>query len=481
MSNEKKKLGLRQLCCWGILLYLLGAVAFYLITEEQLSYREQTVQAAPINSAVGEIAQGVCVLQTFRPTMDQITQVNVPFATYQRENRGILHVKIYDMKTMQPLLQNEIDISMFKTDFVQDILFGTPIVSVKNKLLGLEITSDAPTNGALAVYANENIAQSNLADAQLTVNGVLASGVLSISLRESEAVAFTQGYFVAAMALGLLLGAYCLNLLHKQKTGKRSLGLSVINAIFHYQFLLQQLIARDFKSKYKRSILGVFWSFLNPLLTMSVQYIVFSTLFQQDIPNFPVYLLSGVVFFNFFNEATGMGLSSIVGNASLITKVYIPKYIFPISRVFSSGISLLFSLVPLLLMALFTNAPLNKSFFLLLFPIACTFVFCIGMSMLFSTIMVFFRDMQFLWSVISMLWMYATPIFYPESIIPEQFLIFIKMNPMYHFIRFVRSVILSGASPDPRSYFLCLIAAVIPFMLGVIIFKKTQDKFVLYI
>ena len=118
-------------------------------------------------------------------------------------------------------------------------------------------------------------------------------------------------------------------------------------AIRKYRFLIRQLVSRDFKSKYKRSVFGVLWSFLNPLLTMFVQYIVFSNLFRFDIPYYPVYLLCGIIMFNYFSEACGMTLGSIVGNASLITKVYMPKYIYPLTRVLSSFVNLLISMVPL--------------------------------------------------------------------------------------------------------------------------------------
>lgn len=286
-------------------------------------------------------------------------------------------------------------------------------------------------------------------------------------------------YFEIITLIGLGLFAYCVNLVYRQKAGKESLGLNVINAFTKYEFLLSQLVSRDFKTKYKRSILGVMWSFLNPLLSMTVQYIVFSTIFKSNIPNFAVYLLIGIVFFNFFSEATNMGLMAIVGNSSLITKVYIPKYIFPVSRTLSSTINLLISMIPLLLVVIITHAPITPALLLLPFSIICTIIFCIGMSFILSSAMVFFRDMQFLWGVVSMLWMYATPIFYPESILPQKLMWLFKLNPLYHFIRFTRAIILDGASPEPKAYLLCLIAAFIPLVIGAVVFKKSQDKFIL--
>ena len=216
-------------------------------------------------------------------------------------------------------------------------------------------------------------------------------------------------------------------------------------------------------------------------MTMMVQYIVFSTLFKSDIPNFAVYLLIGIVCFSFFSEACGMALTSIVGNASLITKVYVPKYIYPLTRVMSSTINFGLSLLPLLAVLLITRTPIRPAILLLPFGVCCLFALALGVGMLLASAMVFFRDTQFLWGVVSMLWMYATPIFYPESIIPNQFMLIFKMNPLYHIIRFIRTILINGVSPEPKAYALALIASVVPLVIGATVFKRTQDRFVLNI
>ena len=281
----------------------------------------------------------------------------------------------------------------------------------------------------------------------LLVNGELREGMLHFSLHTRTHLWFGAAYWYLTVAVGGLLALSCVYLCLKVRWGQSCLVLRVISAFQRYGYLMRQLVARDFKTKYKRSVLGVLWSFLNPLLTMMVQYIVFSTLFKSDILNFRLYLLSGIVCFNFFSEATTMGLQSIVGNAALITKVYVPKYIYPVSRVFSSAINLLLSLIPLLAVMLLTGTPIRPAILLLPFGLICLVAFCIGMAFILSTLMVFFRDTQFLWGVVGMLWMYATPIFYPESIIPAQYMAIYKCNPMYHIIRFVRIVLINGVSP----------------------------------
>ncbi|WP_425806377.1 ABC transporter permease [Desulfitobacterium sp. Sab5] len=248
-----------------------------------------------------------------------------------------------------------------------------------------------------------------------------------------------------------------------------------------YKFLLAQLVGRDFKTKYKRSVLGVLWSLLNPLLIMVVQYIVFSELFRWNINNFAVYLLSGTVMFNFFSEATSQALTSITGNAQLITKVYVPLYIFPISKVLSTCINLGFSLIALLAIVLIQGLSFNIYYLFIPFGLACLIAFSIGLGLILSSMMVYFRDTQFLYGVILTLWTYLTPLFYPESIIPDRFKLFIELNPMYYFIRYVRSIILNGSLPTFSDHMISLSFAIITLMLGLFIFKKSKKNFILNI
>lgn len=245
--------------------------------------------------------------------------------------------------------------------------------------------------------------------------------------------------------------------------------------------MIRQLVQRDFKVRYKRSVLGVFWSFLNPLLMMTVQYIVFSQLFRSNIDNYPVYLLSGLVVFNFFNEGVGQALGAIVGNARLITKVYIPKYIYPVTRVLSSGINLVMSLIPMVIAALITGERITRAYLMLPYILLCVMAFTIGLGMVLAAAMTFFRDVQFLWGIVSMLWMYLTPLFYPVSIIPEGFRRVIQSNPMYFFVSAVRCIVMDGATPRPAVFCQCTLVALAMLGVGCLVFKKTQDKFVFYI
>lgn len=477
--KKEKNVSLAQGCVIAMLIYCICATAVYFIAGDQFQRQAVSMDSVQGTAVVGEITKGCMVKQTFRSQINSIDSFSVQCATYSRKNHGSLTITLSEADTKKILFHTGVDVSTLQDNSFLTVKLPETIGNVKGKFLQLSVSADnLDKANAVTVYYGGKESE---AGGRFTINGADKNGTLCFSVSGTEPIFFGEHYFPIMGVVGLLLALYCANMCRKEKSGKKSYGLNAIRAFTRYHFLLDQLVSRDFKTKYKRSVLGVLWSFLNPLLSMMVQYIVFSTIFKSNIENFAVYLLIGIVFFNFFMEATSIGLTSIVGNASLITKVYIPKYIFPVTKVLSSTINFLLSLIPLILVILFTRTAITPAILLFIFPVVCTVVFCIGMSMLLSSMMVFFRDTQFLWNVVSMLWMYATPIFYPESIIPAKWMFVFKMNPLYHFIRFARTLILQGVSPDPQAYLFCLLAAVIPFILGAAVFKKYQNKFILYI
>lgn len=268
------------------------------------------------------------------------------------------------------------------------------------------------------------------------------------------------------------------------------------NVFKNYRYLLSQLVIRDFKVKYKRSVLGVLWSVLNPLFTMMILYIVFSSVFKMstlgNIKNFSAYLLTGIVLFNFFSEATNLSLGAVVGNFNLLTKVYMPKYIFPLSKVLSSALNFVFSLLALYLIvtiqAFLGMLPFSWANLLLPYDLICMVLFCIGMGLVLSTLTVFFRDMYYIWGVVLTAWMYFTPIMYPISIIHKSTewwapIIFnvMKINPLYQFINFARTIILNGEVPTFGQFMFVLIWAVVMLFIGILFFRKNQDKFIYFI
>lgn len=307
------------------------------------------------------------------------------------------------------------------------------------------------------------------------------SAFLLFYLIARKDLVFTNTYWIFVSIFCLALFAILLRSYLKYKKKYIDYVAAIVYAVYRYGFLISQLVSRDFKSKYKRSVLGVLWSFLNPLLTMIVQFLVFSTIFKANTKSYPVYLLSGVVCFSFFKEVTDMCLSSISGNANLINKVYIPKYIFPLARTISSMINLGLSLIPLILVSILMGITLHASVLLGIYFLGCLIVFSLGVGMFLAALMVFFRDIQFLWSVITQVWQYATPIFYPAEIIPAKYHFIILFNPLYHFIGNLRKCLLDGVSPEFPAYIYCAIFALLSLSVGAFVFKKTQDKFTLYL
>lgn len=248
-----------------------------------------------------------------------------------------------------------------------------------------------------------------------------------------------------------------------------------------YASLLRELVIRDLKIKYRRSFLGYLWSLLNPILMMVVMSVIFSYMFRFDIPNYPLYLICGQTLWGFFSESTTSGMQSIIANGSLIRKVYIPKYIFPISRVLSSFVTMSLSLVAILLVMLFTGVRLSFVMLLAPIPLALMLIFAMGVSMMISAFAVYFRDILHLYNVLIMAWMYCTAIFYPVSALPPKVAVLIRFNPMFNYITFFRDLLLEGTLPSFWTWGACVVSSAAAFLLGVAVFRKLQRNFILYI
>ncbi len=249
-----------------------------------------------------------------------------------------------------------------------------------------------------------------------------------------------------------------------------------------YKDLLVQLVTRDLKLKYRRSVLGYLWSVLSPLMIMAVQVVVFSQMFKRNIPNFPVYLLSGQVLFNFMNQSTHMAIRSILDSASLIKKVYLPKYIFTVSRITSGLIDLVFSLGALIVVILLTGVGFSWHF--LLFPLVLVqlYAFCLGLGLFLAQANVFFRDIQYIYTVVTTAWLYLTPIFYDIEFLPVQLQSLVRWcNPMFYYVDQFRSLALYHCLPDTQMVIAGCVAAVVVLLLGGITFARKQDDFILYI
>ena len=471
---------LRRLALVLAIGYIAAVILFYFLAGEQLHLRQSrdNLELPAADSGTVELVSGSVVEQRFTTEIQRLEQIDIQWGTYYRPNAGTVLAELIDLRSGTVLLSRRFDAAGIQEGGLTTLTAEAPIEGLYQIPLLLRLTADSQPGAAASPLMNT---QGQEEGWELSLNGAPTSGTLCFSLSGTDYIWTGLHYWqFAAAGLALVL-LFIAVIWLRVRSGKRSYVVNAAIAVQKYRFLIRQLVARDFRTKYKRSILGMFWSFLNPLLMMLVQYFVFSTIFKSDVPNFAAYLIIGTVMFNFFNEACGMALGSIVGNASLITKVYMPKYIYPLTRVMSSMVNLVISLIPLLIVCVITGVEFHKSALLAFFFLICLTVFSLGLGLLLSAAMVFFRDTQFLWGVLSMMWMYATPIFYPETILPEEFKFILQVNPLYHFLKNTRLCILSGISPEPVVYVQCLLLALGALLIGALVFRKAQDRFVLYL
>ena len=214
---------------------------------------------------------------------------------------------------------------------------------------------------------------------------------------------------------------------------------------------------------------------------MIIMNIVFSNVFNNTIENFPVYVMIGNIIFGFNSEATSQALNSILVNAPLIKKVYIPKYLFPMSKVVSAMVNLSFSLIALFIVMICTKAQFPLTIFYVPIALFYMLLFVLGFSLILSSLNVFFRDLGHLYGVFLTAWMYFTPIFYSVEILPKSVRGLIYYNPMFHYISFFRKIIMDGQLPGVADNLICFFGGLVFLIVGVLVFKKGQDKFILYI
>ncbi len=253
-------------------------------------------------------------------------------------------------------------------------------------------------------------------------------------------------------------------------------------AIFNkYRCLLRELVGRDFKLKYRRSVLGYAWSLLNPLLMMLVLTAVFSQLFKYNIEKFAVYLIMGQTVFNFYSEATTTAMTSVYANADLIKKVYVPKYMFPLSKVCFAFVNMLCSLGAVIIVMAIQKVPPHITLVLLPVLFIYMFLIALGIGMLLSVVAVYFRDLTHLYGVFITAQMYLTPLFYPVEVLPLWVYRIVFLNPTYHLVEFFRNIALYGEWPTITEHLICLGFGVVFMALGLLVFKQKQKNFILYI
>ena len=255
--------------------------------------------------------------------------------------------------------------------------------------------------------------------------------------------------------------------------------------LYKYRDLIKELVSRDLKLKYRRSFLGYVWSVLNPLLIMVVLTLVFSTIFEKNIENFPVYLLTGRLMYDFLTASTNNAMKSVTGNAALLKKTYVPKYIFTLAKVTSCMVDMVLSLGALFIVMLVTGAKFHWHILLIPFVIIKIYVFCCGLGFFLAQLNVFFRDIQYIYKAVTTAWLYLTPIIYPIEPIAEKnpTLAFVikTFNPLYYYVAGFRDLVYYGQIPGPKIIWGGWLISLLMLLIGVWSFQRSKDKFILYI
>ena len=248
-----------------------------------------------------------------------------------------------------------------------------------------------------------------------------------------------------------------------------------------HKFLFKMLVKRDFTRKYKRTLLGMAWSIVSPLANFLIMYLVFSQLFGNNVDHYAIYLFAGQLVFSYFTDATNMGMSCLVSNAGIYTKVNVPKYLFLFSQNISSLINFALTILVFFLFVAIEGLPFRLHFFLLLYPTLWMIVFNTGLGLILSALQVFFRDIQYLWGIATQLIMWLSAIFYSVDSFPVEVRGRFDWNPLYVYISYFRSIVIDAAVPELRIHLLCAVYALIAFGVGCWMYKRYNQEFLYYV
>lgn len=245
------------------------------------------------------------------------------------------------------------------------------------------------------------------------------------------------------------------------------------------RFLLKQLVKRDFTSKYKESVLGIIWSFLNPLLTMIVFTVIFSVLFSRQIHNYPVYYLSGRIVFSFFVSGTKGAMSSIRRNRGILTKIFVPRYMFAVGTICYEFINFLISLVILFGVMLVTGQQLQLMMFASIIPLIFLFIITFGVGLILMVLNTYFSDIGYFYGIFTIILMYSSALFYPMEIVPSNIQMIFTLSPVYVAISCVRGTMMYNIFPDILSILYLAVCSVMFFGVGFLLFRIHEKRLVL--
>jgi ABC-2 type transport system permease protein len=256
---------------------------------------------------------------------------------------------------------------------------------------------------------------------------------------------------------------------------------TAVRELLAYRSLLRDLVARDLKVRYKRSVLGVAWTMLNPLLTMLVFTIVFSQVLRVPVPHFAVYFLSAFLLWNFVAQTTSWSTGCLLGYAPLIRKIYVPKAILVLASVLAGLVNLVLSLVPLALVMLVVGHPFRTALGFLPIPVLLATCFALGLSLLLAPLSVLFVDIVPIYQVVLTLWLYATPVMYPAEMVPAAYRGVVAANPMTHLVELFRAPIYAGTLPAADVVLVAAGCSVGVLAVGWIVFERYSDRLAYYL
>lgn len=243
-----------------------------------------------------------------------------------------------------------------------------------------------------------------------------------------------------------------------------------------FMFAVKQLVTREIKRKYARSYLGILWSVLNPLLSMAVMSLIFTTIFKRNIDNYPMYYLTGQIIWSLFSTATSTSMTAIVDNKSLMMKVKLSKQTFITARVLTAVVNFGYSLIAFVLMMFVFKVIPKFSMFLIILDVIFLVLFSTGLSYILATLYVFFADIKHLYNVVLTLWMYISALFYPVDSLTQVMRTIVEINPVYAYMAFARECVIQGTCPDPMRWLQIILWGVGSFVCGYLVFRKNENN-----
>jgi ABC-type polysaccharide/polyol phosphate export permease len=264
---------------------------------------------------------------------------------------------------------------------------------------------------------------------------------------------------------------------HYDSANIRSPAIHELGELWRYRDLLRLLVSNSIKTRYKRSTLGVVWTLLNPLLTTLVLTIAFSQIFRFQVQNYAIYLLTGLVFWNFFAQTTTQSMNTLIWGSSLIKRIYVPRTIFAVSVVGNGLTNFLLALIPLALVMLVMGHPFTLALLWLPLAILLLALYTLGLALFLSTLAVFFVDVVDMYGILLTIWFYLTPIIYPIEIVPDRFALLVQLNPMTAMVGLFRSIIYVGQSPSLEAWLIAAGLSVLSFIVGWLMFTWRSNEF----